>query len=91
MTTMGTDGRLQQLQRESPLLTALETAVWLRLIEPEATPAERESGIRCVHRLVQQKRLRPVRPGKSYNFAVAELHRLVADETKAGPANGGAK
>ena len=91
MTTMGTDATLQQLQQESPLLTTLETAVWLRLVEPEATPAEREAGIRCVHRLVQQGRINPVRPGKLYQFSIDELQRFVVDETQSWSANGGVK
>ena len=81
---MATDtARLEQLQAESPLLTTLEAAVWLRLVEPGDTPTERESGVRAVQRLVQQGRLRPVRPGKAYEFAVDELLRFVQDETAA--------
>ena len=82
------DDRLQQLREQSPLLTSLEAAVWLRLVEPDSTPGERESGTRCVLRLVQQSRLRPVRAGKSYEFSIAELERFVADDTAAWTDNG---
>ena len=65
----------------SPLLTSIETAHWLRLVNGEATPEDAESAVRSVHRLVQQKRLRPLKPGREYVFSVDELKRFVSSET----------
>ena len=73
----------------SPLRTAEEAAVFFRIIDDGATPAELHNAVRAVHRLVQQNRLRPVRIGRGrYTFARAELERFVRDETAAWKNNG---
>lgn len=69
-----------ELAVTSPVLTNEEAARFLRLDEDYSEMAD---AVRALHRLVRDGRLRPLRCGKSYKFAVAELERYVADETAA--------
>lgn len=67
----------------SPVMTALETAVYLRLCDQDATPDRRQSAIRTVHRLVQEGKLRAIQPGKEYVFWRQEVDAYVERETEA--------
>ncbi len=71
----------------SPLLTSLETARYLRLVDDDPTPDEAEKAIKKVHRLVQEGRLRPVRPGRQYVFANYEIDGYIKREIEAWPRN----
>lgn len=64
----------------SPVLTNEEAARFLRLDEDYSEMAD---AIRALHRLVREGKLKPLRCGKSYKFAVAELERYVTNETSA--------
>ena len=46
---------MTDLSVNSPVMTALEVAVYLRLCDEEATPDRRQSAIRSVHRLSQSR------------------------------------
>lgn len=65
----------------SPVLTAAETVRWLRLDEDHDDPG---LAIKALYRLVQEKRLRPLRVGKSYKFTTTELERFVSNEVERG-------
>ena len=67
----------------SPVMTASEVACYLRLCDPEATPTERQSAVRSVHRLVQEGRLRPLRPGREYVFWRQEVDHYIRCDTEA--------
>ena len=67
----------------SPVMTALEVAEYLRLCGPDATPTERQSAIRSVHRLVQASHLRPLRPGREYVFWHREVNDYIRRATEA--------
>ncbi len=64
------------------LMTSAEVAVHLRIIEPDAEPDDVARAVRAVHRLVRDGKLRPVKPARSYVFALAELARYVKAETE---------
>ncbi len=81
MTTTNGNGQLPT----SPLLTSIEAARYLRLVDQDATPDEAEKAIKTVHRLVQQGRLRPPRPGRQYCFAHYEVDRFIRAEIEAWP------
>jgi len=66
----------------TPVMTAVEVAIYLRLCEPDATPDEKKSAIRAVHRLVQLKKLRPLRPGREYVFWHDEVDGYIRRETE---------
>lgn len=66
----------------SPVMTAIEVAVYLRQCEPEATPDEKQSAIRSVHRLVQTEQLRPLRPGREYVFWRDEVDAYIRRATE---------
>jgi len=67
---------------QSPVMTALEVAVYLRLCEPDATPDEKQSAVRKVHRLVQTGQLRPLQPGREYVFWRDEVDAYISRATK---------
>lgn len=67
----------------SPVMTALEVAVYLRLCDEEATPDRRQSAIRTVHRLVQDGKLRAIQPGREYAFWRQEVDAYIERETEA--------
>ena len=69
-----------ELTVTSPVLTNEEAVRFLRLDDDYS---EMTDAVRALHRLVRDGRLRPLRCGKRYKFAVAELERYVADETSA--------
>lgn len=69
-----------ELNLTSPVLTNEEAVRFLRLDHDYPEPAD---AVKALHRLVRDGRLRPLRCGKSYKFAVAELERYVTDETSA--------
>ena len=69
-----------ELTVTSPVLTNDEAARFLRLDDDYSEMAD---AIRALHRLVREGKLKPLRCGKSYKFAIAELERYVADETSA--------
>lgn len=69
----------------SPLMTSLEAARYLRLCDEDATPDEAQKAIASVHRLVQQGRLRPLRPGRQYRFAHYEIDLYIRREIEAWP------
>ena len=71
-----------QVPDQSRLLTSSEVAVHLRIIEPDAEPDDVARAVRAVHRLVRDKKLRPIKPARSYVFAPAEVARYVVDETE---------
>ena len=64
------------------LLTSAEVAVHLRIIEPDDDADAVARGVRSVHKLVRDGKLRPIRPAKTYIFAMAEVDRYVRDETE---------
>lgn len=65
-----------------PVLSGCEAALFLRLIEADAEPDEVSRGVEAVKRLVRGGRIRPLRSGRSYTYARAELERYVRDETE---------
>lgn len=67
----------------SPLLTGRETAIYLRLVGPDDDPDDVAKGVRTVHKLVRDGKLRPIQPGREYAFARVELDRYIRDETAA--------
>ena len=69
--------------QHSPVMTATEVAVYLRLCEPDASPNEKQSAIRSVHRLVQVGQLSPLRPGREYVFWCDEVEAYVRRATEA--------
>ena len=73
----------------SPILTAAEAAQWLRLVDEDAPPDAQASGVKSVQRLVQLGQLRPLRPGRSYCFLLAELERFAAAAVMAWPGRPG--
>ncbi|MEE9130608.1 MAG: helix-turn-helix domain-containing protein [Phycisphaerales bacterium] len=70
------------LRVNSPLLTGAEVACYLRLSAPDDDADAVARAVRCVHKLVRDGKLRPVKPGREYVFALAELDRYVRDETE---------
>ncbi len=64
----------------SPVLTNEEAVRYLRLDEDFS---EMGDAIRALHRLVQQRKLRPLRCGKSYKFTLPELERFTVVEVRA--------
>lgn len=87
---MATDGQSNNGQLPVLLRTSLESAVMLRLCEPDSPPFKQAKAVRAVHRLVQTGRLRPVRPGKEYGFTDDELIRYCrADMERTPLAHGG--
>ena len=64
------------------LLTSAEVAAHLRIIESDAEPDDVARAVRAVHRLVRDGKLRPIKPARSYVFALAEVDRYVRDETE---------
>ena len=67
----------------SPVMTALEVAIYLRLCDDGAAPKQCESAIRSVHGLVQGGQLRPIRPGREYVFSHDEVDRYIREVTEA--------
>ena len=67
---------------QSPVLTSLEAAQWLRYIEPDAQDADINKGVRRLHRLVQAGLLAPVGI-KPYTFMLRELERYIQAATDA--------
>ncbi len=65
---------------QSPVLTNEEAVRYLRLDEDFN---ELGDAIRALHRLVQQRKLRPLRCGKSYKFTIPELERFTVVEVRA--------
>ena len=76
------NGHLDPLLAASPVMTAVEVAVYLRLCGPDATPDDKQSAIRAVHRLVQQGHLRPLRPGREYVFWRNEVDAYIRRATE---------
>ncbi len=60
------------LPRDTPVLTNLEAAEWLRLTDDYDQP---EDAIEALYRIVRKGKLRPLRAGKTYKFTLAELAR----------------
>ena len=60
---------------ESPLLTPVEAAYWLRIVEPDAGPSELRNAERAVLRLVREHGLTPITVGRAYRFDHDELKR----------------
>lgn len=71
------------IQQLSPVMTAAEVAVYLRLIEADADADAIQSAVGTVKRLVRTGKLKALKPGREYVFALAEVERYVADETAA--------
>lgn len=67
----------------SPVLTSAETAVYLRLCTSQDDPDTIGKAVRCVHRLVREAKLRPIKPGREYAFMRSEIDRYIATETQA--------
>lgn len=65
---------------QSPVLTNEESVRYLRLDEDYENLGD---AIRALHRLVQQRKLRPLRCGKSYKFTLPELERFTVAELRA--------
>jgi hypothetical protein len=63
----------------SPLLTNEEAVRYLRL---DTDHQDMGTAVRALHRLVREKRLRPVECGKQYKYALAELNRFIVAETE---------
>ena len=63
--------------------TAAEVAAFLRMCSPDDDPDTVAKAIRCVHRLVRDGQLKPLRPGREYAFARAEMLRYIAAATEA--------
>ena len=76
------NGQVAPLLTASPVMTAVEVAVYLRLCGPDARPDEKQSAIRTVHRLVQQGHLRPLRPGREYVFWRDEVDAYIRHATE---------
>ena len=72
-----------EITPRSPVLTGAEVAVYLRMCSPDDDPDTVAKAVRCVHRLVRDGLLRPIKPGREYAFAQAEVERYVRDETEA--------
>ncbi len=70
-----------ELQVPTPILTNEDACRYLRLDEDHPNMAE---AVRALHRLVRDRRLRPLRYARSYKFTVAELERFTAAEQGAG-------
>lgn len=66
-----------------PLLSGAQVAVRLLLCEPDDCPDDITRAVRAVHKLVRDGKLRPIKPGRRYVFAPAEVDRYVRDETEA--------
>ena len=66
---------------ESPVLTSLEAAKYLRFVESDAMGDVAHGGIRKLHRLVQKGKLKPFKPGKAHVFYRAEVARYIREET----------
>ena len=64
------------------LMTSSGVAAHLRIIEPDAEPDDVARAVRAVHRLVRDGKLRPIKPARSYVFALAEVDRYVVAETE---------
>jgi hypothetical protein len=71
-----------------PVLTNEDAVRFLRLDEDHPNMGE---AVRALHRLVRDRRLRPLRYAKSYKFTLDELARFIAAEQERGiddpPAN----
>ena len=61
----------------SPVLTNEEAVRYLRLDEDYN---ELGDAVRALHRLVQQKRLRALKIGKTYKYTIPELERFTVAE-----------
>ncbi len=72
----------------SPVMTAVEVAVYLRLCDLDATPDERQSAVRSVHRLVQKGHLRPLQPGREYVFWHDEVDGYIQRATESSQTRG---
>ena len=72
-----------EITLHSPVLTSAEVAVYLRMCSPDDDPDTVAKAVRCVHRLVRDGKLRPIKPGKEYAFAQVEVERYVVAETEA--------
>ena len=85
-TTRGRMGALDvhvdPIMTISPVMTAVEVAIYLRLCGHDATPDEKQSAVRSVHRLVQTEQLRPLRPGREYVFWGAEVDAYIRRATE---------
>ena len=66
----------------SPVMTAIEVAVYLRLCEPDAPPDEKQSAVRSVHRLVQTEQLRALSPGREHVFWRDEIDAYIRRATE---------
>ena len=65
------------------ILTGLEAAVYLRLVEPDADGDDRRRAIDRLNWLVRQGRLRPLRASKPRSYWRGELERFAREETEA--------
>lgn len=68
------------LARDTPVLTNIEAAEFLRLTDDYDQP---EDAIAALYRLVRKGKLHPLRVGKTYKFTLAELERFIAAEVAA--------
>lgn len=83
---------MNEIRLHSPVLTATEVAVCLRLCEPDADPDAVNKAVRSVHKLVRDGKLRPIQPGREYAFVLSEVERYVVTETEAfTPSKNGAR
>ncbi len=69
----------EDLIETSPLLTNDEAVRYLRL---DSDHQDMGTAVRALHRLVREKRLRPVECGKQYKYAIDELKRFIVAETE---------
>ena len=83
---------MAEIRLHSPVLTATEVAVCLRLCGPDDEPDDVAKAIRSVHKLVRDGKLRPIQPGKEYAFVLFEVERYVLAATEAfTPSKNGAR
>lgn len=74
---------MNRVTDHSPLLSGAEVAVLLLLCQPDDGPDEIAKAVRAVHKLVRDGKLRPIKPGRKYVFAPAEVERYIEAETEA--------
>ena len=72
-----------ELTVSSPVMTALEVAIYLRLCKPGDSAERNAAGVRAVHRLVRAGKLRPIQPSKEYVFWREEVDAYIRRETAA--------
>ena len=81
---------MAEIRLRSPVLTSAEVAIALRMCEPGDDADTVAKAVRCVHRLVREAKLKPIRPGREYVFGQIEVERYIEAETAAftAPTNG---